>query len=114
MTTQDIKNVQSMLNSLGDDLEVDGQLGPKTKEAVKQFQLSHNLLPTGLIDSETSKKISEATSAVTSEDSESFFQKYQNQIIVGSVIFFVGGIWLLKEKVFKKERQDQVGGRKFV
>jgi N-acetylmuramoyl-L-alanine amidase len=33
--------------------EVDGNFSPETKQAVKVFQLSHNLEPTGEIDSQT-------------------------------------------------------------
>lgn len=103
MTTQEIKNVQTMLNSLGEVLTVDGQLGPKTKEAVKQFQLNNGLLPTGLIDADLVNKLKTVSSgSLTSEDSANFFKKYQNHILVGSMVFLVGGIWYLKEKVFKK------------
>jgi peptidoglycan hydrolase-like protein with peptidoglycan-binding domain len=106
MTTQDISNVQRMLNSLGDHLDNDGHLGPQTKEAIKQFQLKYSMLPTGLVDTELVDKLTEvfndSLNPATTEGYQSFFQKYQNEVIVGSVIFFIGGLWFVKTKLLGK------------
>jgi peptidoglycan hydrolase-like protein with peptidoglycan-binding domain len=44
--------VQQLLNKTGANLTEDGSLGPASVSAIKQFQLSHHLLPDGRVSSE--------------------------------------------------------------
>lgn len=95
--TMEVTNVQRMLNSLGSSLVIDGMMGPKTKEAIKQFQLSHGMLPTGLVDSELVKALTkETTKSGEVTTGESFFKRNLKQIIiVSSVAIFGAGIIFL-------------------
>lgn len=45
--------LQMALNSLGEDLAVDGVMGPKTRAAVKSFQALHGLTPDGIAGPKT-------------------------------------------------------------
>jgi N-acetylmuramoyl-L-alanine amidase len=50
--------VQARLNNLGFDCgEVDGELGPKTIQALSEFQEKHGLTPTGNLDDQTRKML---------------------------------------------------------
>ena len=62
-----IRDLQSMLAELGLDVSVVGTYGPKTREAVKQFQTALHLTPTGLADNKTWKALRNK-SAVTDRD----------------------------------------------
>jgi N-acetylmuramoyl-L-alanine amidase len=56
-----VSGVQSRLNNLGYDAgDVDGHLGPNTREALRRFQLHHGLKETGKPDADTIKKLVEA------------------------------------------------------
>ncbi len=58
MTKEDrIKALQTALNSNGAQLTVDGKMGPKTVSALKAFQKSHSLAPTGRPDPSTLKAL---------------------------------------------------------
>lgn len=55
-TTAQIEGMQTALNTLlGTNLEVDGIIGPKTKEAITQFQKEYGLEITGTLNEETVK-----------------------------------------------------------
>jgi len=59
-TGPDVKNLQTMLNYFGKvqkPLVVDGIFGPKTKQAVIDFQKSVNLTPDGVVGPLTSKAL---------------------------------------------------------
>ena len=56
-----IKIVQTLLNMAGADLDVDGVFGPKTEDAVKNFQSKQNLEPTGQVDTATMCDLSSVT-----------------------------------------------------
>ena len=44
------KQVQSHLVDLGYNISIDGKFGPKTAQAVKEFQLDHGFTPSGVVD----------------------------------------------------------------
>lgn len=48
-----VKSIQEALNKEGAKLKVDGYLGKQTREAIKSFQSSHSLKPTGHADKKT-------------------------------------------------------------
>jgi len=54
---RDIYWLQASLNRLGEHLELDGQYGPATTEAVKRFQAKHNLTVDGWAGTNTSAAI---------------------------------------------------------
>lgn len=51
------KQVQSRLVDLGYDISIDGQFGPKTAEAVKNFQYDHGLTVTGVVDQAAAEEL---------------------------------------------------------
>jgi hypothetical protein len=56
----EVSGVQKRLSSLGFDCgEVDGILGPKTEQAISEFQVQHKLDPTGEVDDKTRQKLKE-------------------------------------------------------
>ncbi len=53
-TGEAVKELQRFLNDvLGLGLVIDGKLGPKTIEVIKEWQEQNNLVPDGLIGSKT-------------------------------------------------------------
>jgi localization factor PodJL len=54
---QRVAKLQMALNSNGAQLDVDGKMGAKTRDALKAFQSSHNLKPTGRADAATVKAL---------------------------------------------------------
>lgn len=55
---QDIQDVQKVLKEKGfDPGPVDGKMGPKTRAAIREFQKSHQLNPTGTLDQETQQAL---------------------------------------------------------
>lgn len=48
-----VRELQTLLNQYGYGLTVDGKFGPKTENAVKQFQNAHNLYADGICTIET-------------------------------------------------------------
>lgn len=54
----DVKKIQEALKDKGNDPgEIDGKMGPKTREALKSFQTANKLPATGRIDNETAKQL---------------------------------------------------------
>jgi N-acetylmuramoyl-L-alanine amidase len=67
LTAAKIVDLQRRLRILGYDLgagEIDGIMGPKTKEAVKKFQQDRGLLVTGSVDAETWQELADAGYAI--------------------------------------------------
>jgi peptidoglycan hydrolase-like protein with peptidoglycan-binding domain len=54
---QRIAKIQMALNANGSQLDVDGKLGPATRDALKTFQSAHGLKPTGRSDAATLKAL---------------------------------------------------------
>ena len=55
---QDVKKLQETLRDKGYDVgEIDGRMGPKTREGIRQYQKAENLPVTGHLDAETAGKI---------------------------------------------------------
>ena len=52
-----VKTLQQLLNKAGVKCATDGDFGPKTEVAVKQFQTKVGLAPTGVVDNKTWAKI---------------------------------------------------------
>lgn len=52
-TGEDVKVLQMRLNKVGATLLVDGDFGPRTEAAVKNFQIRKNLTPDGVVGQET-------------------------------------------------------------
>ena len=52
-----IARVQEALNARGANLVVDGLLGAQTREAIKEFQKTNDLKPTGVADRATLRKL---------------------------------------------------------
>jgi len=55
----EITGVQARLANLGFDVEVSGKWDERSKEALRQFQKSNNLNPTGEVDETTRNKLKE-------------------------------------------------------
>jgi peptidoglycan hydrolase-like protein with peptidoglycan-binding domain len=54
----DVRQVQTALKNAGiDPGSIDGKMGAKTKEAIKEFQASHNLVRDGKVGSKTWRKL---------------------------------------------------------
>ncbi len=61
-----VKQVQQKLSAEGHQLSADGQMGPKTQAALKEYQQKNGLQATGQIDQQTLAKLGiEAGSAAT-------------------------------------------------
>jgi len=54
LSSEDIRQVQIMLRQKGFDIEVDGVMGPRTRQAITAFQRQQGLQATGEIDRSTS------------------------------------------------------------
>lgn len=69
MKGDDVKNLQTTLNNLGYNLDVDGSFGPQTLSAVKQYQQKSGLDVDGMVGPQTQAKLfgggSNKTSATT-------------------------------------------------
>lgn len=52
-----VKDLQTMLIKKGASIPADGNFGPKTEQAVKEFQTRNALKPTGNIDTDTLNKL---------------------------------------------------------
>ena len=62
----DVKKLQTYLNQVGNyGLDVDGQYGPKTQEAVKKYQSSNNLTVDGIAGNQTWGSLSDAVSKLS-------------------------------------------------
>lgn len=53
----DVKNLQTILNSKGYSLVVDGEFGPSTQAAVKNFQRTNGLTDDGIVGPKTWEKL---------------------------------------------------------
>lgn len=56
----DVSILQQELAEIGFSLQADGQYGPKTKAAVRAFQLDQQLSETGIADEDTQTKLAQA------------------------------------------------------
>ncbi len=56
-----VKTIQTALNNNGEQVTVDGKLGPKTVAALKDFQQKHGLKVTGHADRATMSQLHTAT-----------------------------------------------------
>jgi len=99
-TVNEIVNVQRLLNLAGESLTVDGVLGSLTIQAIKRFQDSHGMLPTGLIDKELISSLNSEINNPTS--TENFFMKHKSAIImsmsIGILLYGVHFIGNLRNK----------------
>lgn len=69
-STGNVKTVQQALKDKGHDPgPIDGVMGAKTKEALKEFQTASNLKPTGTLNSQTAEKLGVQANASSSGNS---------------------------------------------
>jgi peptidoglycan hydrolase-like protein with peptidoglycan-binding domain len=54
---QRVAKIQTALNANGAQLDVDGKMGAKTRDALKAYQSAHHLRPTGHPDAATLKSL---------------------------------------------------------
>lgn len=54
---KDVETLQEKLNKVGYSLLVDGEFGPRTQNAVKQFQIKNQLTPDGIVRQEVWTKL---------------------------------------------------------
>ena len=67
---EQVKAVQQALKDKGHDPgEVDGKMGPKTQQAIRDYQQKEGLKTTGRLDSETASKLGVQAKADTSSTS---------------------------------------------
>lgn len=52
-----VRDIQEMLNRKGANLNLDGDFGPATEKAVKEFQMWEKLSATGMVDTNTLNKL---------------------------------------------------------
>lgn len=62
---KDVKTLQEMLNSNGYQLDVDGNFGPKTQAAVKDYQKKNNLTVDGIVGNHTWGSLTSGNTAST-------------------------------------------------
>lgn len=55
-----VEQWQQKLYNLGYDLEVDGDFGPQTVEATKEFQRNHGLTPDGIVGAKTTRAMEQS------------------------------------------------------
>lgn len=57
LSKQAVMQIQDALNQSGDQLAVDGIMGPRTEAALRKYQESHGLQPTGKPDPQTMQQL---------------------------------------------------------
>lgn len=62
MKGDEVSNLQTTLNNLGYNLDVDGNFGPKTQAAVKDYQAKNNLTVDGMVGPQTTAALTSASS----------------------------------------------------
>ena len=72
------KEVQTLLNQIGWDLAVDNSFGPKTTEAVKEFQKMYNVKVTGKVDTKTADMLKSVANLVKTSgfDTKVYYTNY--------------------------------------
>jgi peptidoglycan hydrolase-like protein with peptidoglycan-binding domain len=61
LTTSEVRDLQARLKALGfDPGDIDGILGPQTVTAIRRFEASRSLTPTGNVDRRTLQRLKEA------------------------------------------------------
>jgi hypothetical protein len=68
MKGDDVKTLQRFLSSLNYTCSIDGSFGPKTEQAVKDFQSDNGLTADGIVGSKTWKIIIEMSGNLTEQD----------------------------------------------
>ena len=63
-----VKHVQTTLNELGADLTINGRMDKATVAAVKDFQIEHQLKPTGKLDGLTTEAMAQAVQQQTQQN----------------------------------------------
>lgn len=99
----DVSDLQKLLNQSGYNLDVDGSFGPKTRDAVRDYQEKNNLSVDGIVGDQTwgsLRKVSSSSSSAgksTSADPASFkYGAYQESDAVRQAQ------QMLKEQIAKK------------
>lgn len=70
-----IKDVQKLLNKFNYNLNVDGIVGNKTIESIKDFQSKNNLIVDGIVGNETYKKLGNYMGTTITWNSIKYFKK---------------------------------------
>ena len=88
-----VKNVQKLLNKLGYGLEVDGEFGVRTYNAVVDFQSKNGLSVDGIVGAKTMAKLKAATKSGTSKSTSSVNkQKADGSYLVTKSVKYVGKV----------------------
>ena len=66
----DVKTLQELLNQNGYSLDVDGKFGPKTQEAVKDYQTKNNLKVDGIVGTNTWGALTASTNSAGGSTSQ--------------------------------------------
>lgn len=110
----DVKTLQKMLNNNGYSLDVDGNFGPKTQAAVKEYQKKNNLAVDGIVGKNTwgalnSAASNSAAAAPTSAaDMEFSYDPYQESNAVKEANALLAQYQANKPGEFGYSKQDQL------
>ena len=75
---EDVRKLQQTLNSLGFNLSVDGQFGPKTQSAVRSYQQKNGLAVDGIVGVNTWNSLSKSITNKTTTTNKTTNSKVTN------------------------------------
>lgn len=81
----DVKDLQNKLNTLGYSLKVDGEFGPKTDGAVRDFQKSYGLVVDGIVGPKTWAKLDNLTSESAKPSTEPVYYTVKSGDTFGQI-----------------------------
>lgn len=111
----DVKTLQEMLNQNGYSLDLDGNFGPKTQEAVKDYQTKNGLQVDGIAGNETWGKLSGGTPSTVSSsqagaaDMSFSYGDYQQSDTVQQAYALLQQQMGSKPGAYQSQYQNQIG-----